>query len=62
VRRRILGEREEEVIRRYLEDGLMLEGFRVAKHRARSVDIELLERQLRLLRRFLERLEEEGGG
>jgi len=50
------------VIETYLQRGVKLPGFHVYKARALEVDVERLEGELELLRRFLERLMEEGGG
>jgi len=57
----IITELEKRIIKRFLETGNHLEGFRVLVHRAKKIDIEELREQIALLEKFLQKLEEHGG-
>jgi len=57
VRSYVLTDREKEIIRVYLDQGLKLDGYRELKHYVGQLDVSQIEGDLELIKRFKEKAE-----
>lgn len=54
----MITELEKRIIKAFLERGEKLEGFRKLKQRAKALNLKEIKEQIRLIERFLEKVEE----
>jgi len=57
MRNRILTPKDREIITRYLESGLKLEGFHVFVNRLKKAELRIIEEDLTLIKKFKEAIE-----
>ena len=52
--RNILTDKEREIINQYLNNNVKLEGYRVTLHRVHKLDLNTVENDLELIKKFME--------
>ena len=57
VVRNVLTDQERQLMQEYLNSGLKLDGFRVILHRAKKIDLKLVNSDAELIQKFLDKTE-----